>query len=200
MGDPFEPPPGNYYVPLVDGASNSAASPSNREDLSAKDVRLYSLLGLFFVTALATGTLLYDNHPFLGGLAALIGAVGLIVTVVLLIRYRPKTIHALIVTTASLIATWAFLAYVIWTKPKEVIVHDPPTAEDVEKATAPMRADRDAQRQRADGATQQLVTYQAQLSTLQSNLASATNERDNLRRSLEETTSLLNAARAQLVH
>ena len=141
-----------------------------------------------------------------------VGTAGFIVTVVLLLRYHPKTAHALIASIAALVATWAFLVYIIWINPKEVIVHDPPTAEDIEKAAAPIQkqldaktqelttvtTDRDAEKHRAESATQQLDTYQTQFPTLQSNLAAATNERDNLRKSLEETTSLLNATRAQL--
>ena len=131
---------------------------------------------------------------------------------ILLIWYRLKVIHALIVAIATLLATWVVFAYVLWTKPKEVIVHDPPTAEDIQKATTPIRktletrtqelttvtADRDAEQQRATSTTQQLAAYQMQYPILQSNLASVTTERNNLRKSLEETTSLLNAARAQL--
>jgi hypothetical protein len=192
MGDPSDPPPGNFYIPLVDGASNSAAPPFNKDDFSARNVTLYSLVGLFFVTAAGTGALLYDSHPRLGGFAALAGTVGFIVTVVLLLRYHPKTAHALIASIAALVATWAFLAYVIWTKPKEVIVHDLPTAEDIKEAI-------NAEHKRAANAqSQQAAADQTQISKLQSELAAATNRRDNLQRSLEETTSLLNAARAQV--
>ena len=59
--------------------------------------------------------------------------------------YRFTTLHILISTVIALLVSWAFLAYVIWTKPNEVIVHDPPTAEDIAKATAPIIAERDAQ-------------------------------------------------------
>jgi hypothetical protein len=152
------------------------------------------------------------DHTSLGYIFVPLGVVGLAVMVHLLNWHRFTTLHALISTITALLFSWALLAYVIWTKPKEVIVHDPPTIEDIERAGAPIRkefaaktqelrtvaTDRDAEKQRADSATQQLATYQTQFPTLQSNLATATRERDNLRRSLEETTSLLNAARAQL--
>jgi hypothetical protein len=140
MGDPSDLPPGNFYVPLVDDTESGQSGVSNKDDFSARDLTLYSLLGLFFVTAMGTGALSYDSHPWFGGFAALVGTVGFIVTLVLLIRYHPKTVHALIASIAALVATWAFLAYVIWTKPKEVIVHNPPTAEDIAKATTPFSA------------------------------------------------------------
>jgi hypothetical protein len=144
--------------------STCSVPPPSKEDLSTREVTLYSLLGLFFVTAIGTGATIYDNHPVVGGIAAFVGTVGLAVAVILLIRFRPKTIHALIVTTAALLSTLAFLAYILWTRPKEIIVHDPPTAEDIEKAIAPTKtelnaktqelttvtADRDAEKQRAD--------------------------------------------------
>ena len=158
MGDPSDLPPGTFYVPLplVDGASNPAVPLSNKDDFSARNVTLYSLVGLFFVTAAGTGAILYDSHPWLGGCAALAGTVGFIVTVVLLLRYHPKTAHALIASIAALVATWAFLGYVIWTKPKEVIVHDPPTAEDIENAAAPLRKELDTKTKELSQARQQL--------------------------------------------
>ena len=91
-----------------------------------------------------------------------------------MIWYRVKVIHALI---AALVVISIVLGYVIWTKPKEVIVNDPPTAEDIAKATAPMRADRDAEKQRADNA--------------QSQQAAA-------KKTVDDLTNELNSARAQL--
>lgn len=199
-------PPGNFYIPLIhdadvaeSSASKSSISSSNKDDLSARAVTLYTVLGVLFGSLLSGGFVFYDLHPFLGGILGLVGAGGLMAMTILLASYRLKITHALIVAIAALVATWAFLAYDISTKPKEVIVHDAPTTEDIEKATAPIRADRDAQKQRADNAQlQQAGADQTQISKLQLASATVTNERDNLRRSLEETTSLLNATRAQL--
>lgn len=161
MGDPFELPPGDKYIPLLhdpevgqSGAAKSSVPPPDKDDLRL--VTLYGVLGGFFVAAIWQGVTLYDSHPWFGGGTALFGIAGLSLTVIFLIRYRPKTVHALIVTTAGLIAALAFLAYVIWTKPKEVIVHDPPTAEDIEKATAPTKAERDTAIKERDTARQEL--------------------------------------------
>jgi hypothetical protein len=135
--------PPNSTVPLSD-------------DFSARDVTLYGVLGVLFGALLASGFALYDPHPGLGGFLSLVGAGGLIVMVILLIWYRLKIIHALIVTIAALLATWAIFAYVLWTKPNEVIVHDPPTAEDIAKATVPIIAERDAAIKERDTARQEL--------------------------------------------
>ena len=181
----------------------------NKKEFSDRESMLYTIGVGAFTALLSAGPGIYDNHPFIGGAFTLAGLAGLIGLGLLLIWYRIKIIHALV---AALVAAGVVLSYVIWTKPKEVIVHDPPTTEDIEKATALIRkelaaktqelttvvTDRDAEKQRADSATQQLATYQTKVPTLQSNLSSATNERDNLRKSLEETTSLLNTTRAQL--
>jgi hypothetical protein len=169
MGDPLDPPPGNFYVPLVDGASNSAMPPSNENDFSARQVTLYSLLGLFFVTAIATGATIYDNHTVPACLSLLIGTVGLCATVVLLIRYHPKTTHALIVTAVALLATWAFIAYVISTKPKEI-------AEGIEKATAPMNVELKNEKQRATNAEMEMGQLQTQLEIAEQRLAKATSQ------------------------
>jgi hypothetical protein len=177
MDDPSDLPPGTFYVPLVDGASNSAAPPSNKEDFSPRNLTLYSLVGLFFVTAAGTGALLYDIHPWFGGFVALAGTVGFIVTLALLLRYHPKTAHALIASIAALVTTWAFLVYVILTKPKEVIVHNRPTAEDIQKATAPIKT---------------------QLTNLQSELATAINDRNASGKTVDALTNELNSRRAQL--
>jgi hypothetical protein len=143
MGDPLDLPPGNIYIPILTdgevGASNPAVVPSSdKDDFSARNVTLYSLVGLFFVTATGTGALLYDSHPWFGGFAALFGVAGLGITIILLIRYRPKTFHALIVAIAAFIATLVFLSYVTVTRP---------TAEDLR-----------IEKQRADDVEAQLET------------------------------------------
>jgi hypothetical protein len=188
--------------------------PSNKHELSTRDSIFCGILGTLFVGIFIAGLtdgLTSDNQRTAIGLIML-GAFGVIGMAVFLYQYRLKITHALIAAIGVLIATWIFLAYVIWTKPKEVIVHDPPTAEDIARATAPLQkeldaktqalttvtTDRDAEKQRADSATQQLAAYQTQFPTLQANLASVTTERDNFHRSLEETISELNATRAQL--
>jgi hypothetical protein len=87
----------------------------------------------------------------------------------------------------------------IITKPKEVIVHDPPTAADIDKATALVRADRDAEKQRADDAKSlQAAADQTQLSRLQSELATATNDREAFKKTADDLANELNATRAQL--
>ena len=209
MDHPPDLPPGNRYIPLVDGAYDPPVPPSNKKALSDRSQMLYNIGLGASVALLSCGPGIYDSHPLIGGGFTAAGAAGLIGLVLLLIWYRVRSVHGLI---AALVITSIALVYVFWTKPKEVIVHDPPTAEDIKKTTAPIQneldvktqelttvtTDRDAQKKRADSATQQLATYQTQFPTLQSNLAAATNERDNFQRSLEETTSLLNATRARL--
>jgi hypothetical protein len=56
MGDPSDLPPGTFYVPLVDGASDSPVPPSNKGDLSARDVTLYTILGVLFGSFLSGGS------------------------------------------------------------------------------------------------------------------------------------------------
>ena len=121
-------------------------------------------MGLFFVTAAGTGALLYDSHPWLGGFAALSGTVGFIVTVVVLLRYHPKTAHALIASIAALVATWIFLGYVVWTRPK---------AEDIDKAIAPIKTELKSERQRADNTQLQLGQLQIQLDTAEERVTKA---------------------------
>ena len=152
MGDPFELPPGDMYTPLVhdpevgqSGTAKSSAPSSDKDELRL--LSLYSLLGAFFVAAIWTGVTVYDNHPWFGGGVALCDLAGLSLTVILLLRYRPKTVHALIFTTAALVATCTVFAYVLWFKPKRVIVHDPPTAEDIAKAATPTQKELDAKGQ-----------------------------------------------------
>jgi hypothetical protein len=180
---PVRSPSRSFQIPLVDGASNSTAPtaptapPSSKDDFSARDLALYTILGVLFGSFLTGGFPLYDSHPVIGSVLVLVGAVGLVVMAGLVIWYRLKIIHALIVTIAALVGTWGVFAYMLWTKPKEVIVHDPPTAEDIQKATAPMGADRDAEKQRADNA--------------QSQQAAA-------KKTVDDLTNELNSTRAQL--
>src|SRR5271165_6378081 len=200
MNNPLDPPPGNFQIPLVDDTetSNASVHPSNKDDLSARDVTLYGVLGVLFGSLLSGGFAYYDTHPMFGVILALIGAIGLAVMAILLIRYRLKIIHAFITAIAALVATWVVLGYVLWTKPKEVVVHDRPTVEDVAKATESITAERDTEKQRAESATQQLAKYQTLYPALQSNLAAATTERDALRKTQDGLTQELNSIRAQL--
>jgi hypothetical protein len=135
---------------------------------------LYTIGVGAFTALLSAGPGIYDNHSLIGGGFTLVGAVGLIGLGLLLIWYRVKIVHAL---TAALVVISIVLGYLVSTKPKEVIVHDPPTAEDIAKAAAPIQkelaaktqelttvtTDRDAEKQRAESATQQLATYQSEL-------------------------------------
>jgi hypothetical protein len=140
--------------------SDPSAPLSNKADFSGRDVTLYGVLGILFGSFLTGGFAFYDSYPIIGCILALIGGLGLIAMVILLTWYRLKIIHALIVTIAALVATWAVFAYVLWTKPKEVIVHDAPTAEDIEKATVPIKAERDAAIKARDTARQELDAAQ----------------------------------------
>ena len=168
--------------------SDPSAPPPNHTELYG---RVGIPVSIAIVSAglggLATGRI----SPGVSFLLLGIGSVGLAVMAHLLEWYRFTKLHGLISAITALLVSSAFLSYVIWVTPKEI-------AEDIEKATAPIREALNAEKRRADSTTQQLATYQKQFPTLQSNLATATTERNNLRKSLEETTSLLNAARAQL--
>jgi Tfp pilus assembly protein PilO len=83
---------------------------------------------------------------------------------VLLIWYRLKVIHALIVTIAALVATWVVSAYVVATRP---------TAEDIDTATAPIKAELKSEKQRADNTQLQLGQLQIQLETAEERLTKA---------------------------
>jgi hypothetical protein len=137
--------------------SDPSVSPPNKKELSTRDVTIYAIWISIFSAFLAAGLGgFYVEYPRLGGLFTLISAFGFIVLISRLREYRLTAIHALIASIAALVATWAFLAYVIWTKPKEVIVQDPPTAEDIEKATAPIKSERDIAIKERDTARQEL--------------------------------------------
>jgi hypothetical protein len=99
--------------------------------------------------------------PFIGGgfvIACLIGLSGL---GLLVIWYRINIIHAII---AVLVGFCAIVSYLVLTRPKEVTVHDPPSAEDIQNAITPIRrqlevtakelasagVDADSEKQRAD--------------------------------------------------
>jgi hypothetical protein len=166
MGDPSDLPPGTFYVPpLVDGASNSAAPPSNnppvlpsnKKELSTRDDAVYGIWIAIFSAFLAAGLGgFYVDYPKLGTLFVLISATGFIVMMSRLRGYRLTAVHALIASIAILVVACASLAYLLWTKPKEVIVHDPPAAEDIEKATAPIKGERDTAIKERDTARQEL--------------------------------------------
>ena len=139
MGDPSDLPPGNHFIGSVPGAYDPPVPPSNKKALSDRESMLYTIGVGAFTALLSAGPGIYDNHPSIGGGFTLVGAVGLIGLGLFLIWYRVKIIHALI---AALAVISIVLGYVIWTKPKEVIVHDPPTAVDIAKATVPLIAER----------------------------------------------------------
>jgi hypothetical protein len=146
--------------------------PPNHTELYGK-VGIPVSVGILFagLNGFATGRISLEAFLSLLG----IGIVG-IIWMVHLLRWHIFTIlHGLLSALAALLVTLISLGYVIWTRP---------TAEDLE-----------TEKQRAANAQSQ---DQAEISKLQSAFEAATNERNNLQRSLEETTSLLNAARAQL--
>jgi hypothetical protein len=169
MGDPSDLPPGTFYVPLVDGVSDPPAPPSvllpNNDDISLRVGTLYGLLGVLFGSFLTGGFAFYGAYPMAGGILALVGAGGLIVMAILLIWYRLKVIHALIVTLAALVATLVVFGYVVSTRP---------TAEDIDKATAPIKAELRSEKQLADNTQRQLGQLQTQLETAEERLTKVT--------------------------
>ena len=86
--------------------------------------------GAAFSTLLGVGLVgaIYESHPVPGAILAFIAVCGLIAMGILLKGHRLSVIHAAV---ASLVATWVFFGYMIWLGPKTIIVHDPPTAEDI---------------------------------------------------------------------
>lgn len=159
---------------------------SHRNDLSARDVALYGVLGILFGSFLTGGFAFYDPHPWIGGILAVVGGFGLIVMTVLLIWYRLRVIHALVVTIAALLATWVVLGYVISTKPKEVIVHDPPTADDLAKAKAPIKAELSAEKQRAATAINDLDKAHQDIANDVAAIGDLTHQRDFMQSQLQE--------------
>jgi hypothetical protein len=139
------------------GASNPPVPPSNKKELSTSGDAIYgiwiTIFGAFLVAGLSG---FYVDDPKLGIVFTLISAIGFIVMMSRLRGYRLTAIHALIASIAILVVACGSLAYLLWTKPKEVIVHDPPTAEDIEKATAPIKAARDTAIKERDTARQEL--------------------------------------------
>jgi hypothetical protein len=93
-----------------------------------------------------------------------IGIVGLIVMIHLLKWYRFTYLHGFISAMTALLVSWAFLAYVIWTRPR---------AEDIENATAPIKIELKNEKQRADNTQIQIGQLQTQLETAEGRLAKA---------------------------
>jgi hypothetical protein len=107
-------------------ADPSVSSP-NKKELSTSDATIYAIWIAIFSAFLAAG--LGGNLCCLSKtwkLFLLISAIGFIVLISRLREHRLTAIHALIATIAVLVTACASLAYLLWTKPKEVIVHDPP--------------------------------------------------------------------------
>jgi hypothetical protein len=107
-------------------ADPSVSSP-NKKELSTSDATIYAIWIAIFSAFLAAGLGgIYVVYPRLGSFFLLISAIGFIVLISRLREHRLTAIHALIATIAVLVTACASLAYLLWTKPKEVIVHDPP--------------------------------------------------------------------------
>ena len=173
--EPPDLPPGTFYVPIpADGASDSAVPPSNKKELSTSDGAIYGIgVGIFSAFLVAGLSGFYADYPRLGTVFTLISAIGFIVMISRLSGYRLTAVHALIASIAILVVACASLAYLLWTKPKEVIVHDPPTAEDMAKATAPIIAERDAAIKERNAARQELGAAQQELTADQQELDAA---------------------------
>jgi hypothetical protein len=139
---------------------------------------LYGRVGIPLSIALLVSGLggFATDHVLLGSIFVPLGFFGLIAMVHLLNWHRFTTLHGLISVITALLISWIFLGYVLWTKPKEIIVHGPPTATDVENATAHITKALNDEKERADNA--------------QSQLAAAS-------KTLDELTKELNSARAQ---
>jgi hypothetical protein len=161
MDDKFEPPPGSFYVPAPDPTRGQSAAWLNKKALSDRESTLYNIGAIACAALVSAGPGIYDNHPFIGGSFVVVGLGGLLGLGLLLIWYRVKVTHAII---AALMTFCLILSYLVLTRPKEVITYEPPTAEDIEKATSPIRqqldaktqelasvtADRNSEKQRAD--------------------------------------------------
>jgi hypothetical protein len=173
--------------------SESSVPSPNKMELSTRDTIIYSAWVAIFSAFLAAGLGgFYVDYPRLGTLFTVISAIGFIVMIIRLREYRLTVVHALIASIVVLIAACASLAYLLLTKPKEAIVHDPPTTEDVDKATAPIRAELETEKQRVDNAqSQQRATDQTQISNFQSQLAAANKTVDDLTKELNSTHTQL---------
>jgi hypothetical protein len=161
MDDKFEPPPGSFYVPARDPTWGQSAAWLNKKPLSDRESMLYNIGAIACAALVSAGPGIYDNHPFIGGSFVVVGLGGLLGLGLLLIWYRVKVAHAII---AALMTVCIILGYFVLARPEEVITHDPPTAEDLEKATGPIQqkldakieelasvtADRNSEKQRAD--------------------------------------------------
>jgi hypothetical protein len=161
MVDKFEPPPGNFYVPAPDPAWNQPTAWLNKKAISDREAMLYNIGVVASAALLSAGPGIYDNHPFIGGGIVIAGLIGLSGLGLLLIWYRIKITHAII---AVLVGFCAIVSYLVLTRPKEVTVHDPPSAEDIQNAITPIRrqlevtakelasarVDADSEKQRAD--------------------------------------------------
>lgn len=176
MGDPVDLPPRDVYIPLLhdaDMGANSAVPPPDKKEPSTKDEIIYGIVVTIFGAFLVAGLGgFYENNAILGSVFIIVAAVGFLALFIRLKEYRLTAIHALIAVIALLVVASASLVYLLWTKPKEVIVHNPPTAEDIAKATAPLIAERDTAIKERDTANQKLAEATRNLRAAQEDAAS----------------------------
>ena len=136
-------------------SSEKATVPTGDNKLSEREAWSYGGVGAArFSTLFGVGLVgvFYEGHPLSGGGLAFIGLCGLIAMATLLKGQRLTIIHS---TIAALVATWAFLGYVLWSGPQTTVIHEPPTTEDIAKATAPIQSELDGAIRQRDTARQE---------------------------------------------
>jgi hypothetical protein len=179
MDDKFEPPPGNFYVPAPDPTWGQSAAWLNKKALSDRESMLYNIGAIACAALVSAGPGIYDNHPFIGGSFVVVGLGGLFGLGLLLIWYRVKVAHAII---AALMTVCIILGYFVFTRQKEVIVHDPATAEDIEKATVPIRRQLVTKTQELASVTAEQNSEKQRADKLDLEVAAAKNETVEARR------------------